>query len=263
VAGYTIQISTVNTFATLANTGSPVASTYTPAVDLPKNKLLYWRVQTRGTNGPSAWSEVRSFTSANSPTTAVLVAPALGSLNTNYTPLFKWSAVTLPLGTTFQYYHVQVDDNSDFSSPEINDTSITNRLTVQFQVVTPLAHNTKFYWRVQAMNTDNEVSNWSPVWTVRTIADAPTLLAPATGTPAGTLKPTFTWNAPSGPIAGYTIQVAASPTFATLLVNSTTVDPTYTRLTSLPATKTLYWRVKVNGPNGPSAWSTVFSFTTP
>ena len=93
--------------------------------------------------------------------------------------------------------------------------------------------------------------------------DAPILLTPANGTPAGTLKPVLDWDVPVGPVTNYTIQVATSSTFGTLLVNSTTVDSTYTRLTNFPAGKTLYWRVKANGPNGPSAWSPTFSFTTP
>ena len=66
---YTIQISKNNTFTQIVQTGNPVTSSYVPTADLPKNLPLFWRVQTKGANGPSAWSEVRSFFSANSPTT--------------------------------------------------------------------------------------------------------------------------------------------------------------------------------------------------
>jgi hypothetical protein len=191
-----------------------------------------------------------------------LSLPALNALNTNYTPLFKWSAVIIYAPATFQYYQLQVDDNSDFSSPTINNTTITDRLVTQFQVVTPLAHNTKFYWRVLAFNNLGQYST-SAVRTFRTIIDAPILQTPGNGTPAGTLKPVFAWDAPLGPITSYTIQVATSASFGTLLVNSTTVDSTYARLTNFPAGRTLYWRVRANGANGPSAWSTTFSFITP
>jgi hypothetical protein len=218
-----------------------------------------------GANGPSAWTLGPSFLSANSPTTPTLSLPALNALNTNYTPLFKWSAVTLSAPTIFKHYQLQVDDNVDFSSLVIDDISITDRLIVQFQVVAPLAHNTKFFWRVRAVNMDGEMSNWSAVRYFRTIVDAPVLSSPSNGAPAGSLKPVFDWNDASGPgaITNYTIQVSASPTFSTLLVNKSAVSSTYTQLTNLPAGKTLYWRVRVNGANGPSAWCIVFSFTTP
>jgi predicted phage tail protein len=173
--------------------------------------------------------------------------------------------VTLPAGTTFKNYQLQVDDNADFSSPVIDNISITNRTTVQFQTSIPLAQNTKFYWRVKAFNTDDEESNWSTVWTIRTVVSAPTLLTPANASPAGSLKPVLDWQDASGPgtITNYTIQISTSPTFGTLLVSSTTVNSTYTPIKNLPAGKTIYWRVRVNGANGPSAWSTVFNFTTP
>jgi len=264
LTGYTIQISKNNTFTMIVHTGNPLNSEYTPTADLPKNLPLFWRVQSKGANGPSAWSEVRSFNSANSPTTPALSLPASNALITNYLPLFKWSVVTLPVGTTFQRYQLQVDDNADFSSPVLDDTSVTDRLIVQFQTIAPLPHNTKFYWRVRAVNTDNEVSNWSAVKYFRTMVTAPTLLTPTdASTVAGDLTPTFDWMDATGPgaITGYTIQVSTSPTFSSNLVNATTPLSTYTPIANLPANTTLYWRVRINGVNGPSYWSSSFSLT--
>jgi hypothetical protein len=131
-------------------------------------------------------------------------------------------------------------------------------------VVTPLADNTRFYWRVRAVNTDDEVGNWSAVWYFRTVILPPTLSTPLDGATAVSRKPVFDWDVPEGPgaITSYIIQVSASPTFGTLLVSSTTVNSAYTPLTSLPANKMLYWRVKANGANGPSLWSPTFDFTT-
>jgi hypothetical protein len=94
--------------------------------------------------------------------------------------------------------------------------------------------------------------------------DTPVLLSPVNGSPAGTRKPIFDWEDASGPgvITSYTIQVSTSPTFGSFLLNKNVPSSTYTMLVNLPAAKTLYWRVRVNGANGPSAW-TVFSFSTP
>ena len=59
--GYTIQISSNNTFTSLVVTGNPSSSTFKPGSNLPAAKTLYWRVRSTGTYGPSAWSAVRSI----------------------------------------------------------------------------------------------------------------------------------------------------------------------------------------------------------
>jgi hypothetical protein len=63
-------------------------------------------------------------------------------------------------------------------------------------------------------------------------------------------------------IKSYTIQVSTNASFSTLLLNTTTPNSFYTMTKNLPAGKVLYWRVRVNGDNGPSAWTTT-QYTTP
>jgi hypothetical protein len=92
--------------------------------------------------------------------------------------------------------------------------------------------------------------------------NAPTLLTPANASNPGTLLPTFTWSAVTGATT-YNLQVAKNNTFTQIVLNKTVAVPTYTATTNLLAATTYYWRVKVNGPYGPSAWSATFSFTTP
>jgi hypothetical protein len=64
VTGYTIQVSKNNLFSSLVVNTSPAGtlSAYTPTVNLPTGVMLYWRVRSRGTNGPGAWSAVFTFT---------------------------------------------------------------------------------------------------------------------------------------------------------------------------------------------------------
>ena len=264
VTGYTIQISKNNTFTQVVHTGNPVSSEYAPTVDMPKNLPLFWHVQAKGANGPSAWSAVRSFNSANSPSTPTPSLPAANALSTNYTPLFKWSVVTLPASTAFKNYHLQVDDSPDFASPVVNDSSITDLLTTQFQVDTPLAHNIQYFWRVRALNTDNEVSNWSSVRTLRTLVDAPALVSPANGFNALTLRPSFDWSPPTGTatISGYTIQVSKNNTFTQIVHTGTPTTSEYTTTVDLPKNLPLFWRVQTRGSNGPSSWSDVRSFNS-
>jgi hypothetical protein len=179
--GYTIQFSTSPTFSTIGHTGSPVASTYTPTVDLPKGKL-YWRVQTRAVNGPSAWSsEWRWYQGPYPPAAPVLSLPANGSLTTDYTPTLKWVAVTIPAGApTFTHYQVQVDDNSDFSSLVMDDTTITDRLIVQLDTIA-LVENKTYYWRVRAVDSLPENGVWSAVRKFSTAVLPPLLNMPVNG----------------------------------------------------------------------------------
>ncbi len=65
VTGYSIQISKNTSFTSLVGTYSVTSPTYTPTANLPANIPLYWRVQSKGTNGPSAWSEVWSLNIKN------------------------------------------------------------------------------------------------------------------------------------------------------------------------------------------------------
>jgi glycoside hydrolase-like protein len=58
---YTIQVSLFDNFSSNLISAAVVPSAYTPGVDLPRGAALYWRVRANGANGPSLWSEVRSF----------------------------------------------------------------------------------------------------------------------------------------------------------------------------------------------------------
>jgi len=262
--GYSIQVSTSSTFSVIVHNASVQAgvTTYTPGINLPAGKLLYWRVRANGSNGSSLWVS-RSFTSPMPPSVPLLLLPAKDSLNQNYTPLLEWSIVTVTAPATFARYQIQVDDDPLFASPLVDNTSFTRATQNQF-ITPPLAQNTRFYWRVLAYNTLGQFS-MSAVSSFRTQVDAPALLAPVNEAKLTTLTPAFDWQDATGPgaISGYTIQISASPAFTGLIVNTTTTTSTYTRTVSLPAGKMLYWRVRVNGVNGPSEWSSVFVFTTP
>jgi Zn-dependent metalloprotease len=267
-SGYKLVISKKADLSDPIRSVSVVNSEYLPTSDLPANMVLYWRVRATGPNGPSLWSVKRSFTTGNPPSVPALVLPANNALVKIYTPLVDWRDSTLPIDTTFRYYELQVDDNNDFSTPTIAITTTDDVITESsYTPLSDLASNTRYYWRVRAINDVagvDHVSSWSKVFSFRTVILPPTLLSPANLSTVGDLKPVFDWNDASGPgaITNYIIQVSASPTFDVLLINSNPVDSTYTPGTNLPAGKTLYWRVRVNGANGPSTWS-IFQFTTP
>jgi hypothetical protein len=257
--GYTIQISRNVGFTQVVGTYPVVPSTYTPAADLPANMTLYWRVQSRGANGPSVWSGARSFHTANPPGIPALLLPANDALTTDYTPRLDWGAVTLPVGVTFGHYQVQVADNATFTAPVVDESGLSDRLVHETTPVTDLNANTKYYWRVRSYNVAGEYSAWSLVRTFRTAIAPPTLLTPTDGAFTTNRRPAFDWADMAG-ASGYTIQVSKNSTFTSIVVNKTVVLSTFTPTVDLPI-GTLYWRVKANGVNGPSLWSTFWGFS--
>jgi hypothetical protein len=255
--GYTIQISKNSSFTPLVTGVQVTPATYTPTKDLPVGTTLYWRVQSRGTNGPSAWSAVRTVNTANPPSIPTLLNPVSNALTTDYTPLLDWAVVTVPPGTTFNYYQIQVANNAAFTSPTVDTGAgfLTNKDVHEYTPETDLNANTKYYWRVRSYNTAGEYSAWSLVRILRTAILPPTLLTPADGEPTTNRKPIFDWRDVAG-ASSYTIQVSTNSSFTTLTVNATVVPSTYTPTISLPV-GTFYWRVKSNGVNGPSLWTTM------
>jgi hypothetical protein len=270
--GYTVEGSTVVNFSTKAFTTTTSNTTYTHTADLAANKQYYWRVKANGPNGPSLYSEVRTFTTGNPPSVPILSTPANNALVTTLTPLLDWSNATVPAGSpAFHGYEVQIAGNNTFT------TGLTNisvpGLTSNSQVAAPvLLNGATYYWHVRSVNVgmdgvggneDDHVSGWSLVRSLRVPFAPPTLSLPLTGAIGLPLKPAFSWSAISGATT-YTLQVSKVPTFATLAVNKTITAPatTYTPTVNLTANTLYYWRVRVNGPYGPGMWSTTFTFTT-
>lgn len=258
---YTIQISTKDNFSVVNISANVSSSTFTPTINLAADTLYYWRVRANAVNGPSAFSTIQSFTTGNPPSIPNLTAPANNALVTNYTPLLNWSNSILPAGTTFDHYQVQIATDAAFTSLVLDINTGAGDITAsEYSPATDLAANTKFYWRVRAVNSDLEYSAWSVSRYFRTALLSPTLVAPADLAVLTHSRPAFDWDDVAG-ASSYTIQVSRNPDFTQLVVNKTVATSTYTPTANLPLNIPLYWRVRANGTNGPSLWSETREFT--
>ena len=115
-SGYILQVSKVATFKTRVLNITTTANSYTSTLDLAANTQYFWQVQTKAANGPSLPSQVLTFTTGKSPTTPTLVSPANKASVSGTTPLLAWKKSSLPAGTLFAYYEVQVATRADFAS---------------------------------------------------------------------------------------------------------------------------------------------------
>jgi hypothetical protein len=76
---------------------------------------------------------------------------------------FNWTFADVNVGDTQKDYQIQVDNNSDFSSPLINVISYDNnsQMFVNDPPTHPLlAWNTVYYWRVQVWDSAGNPSGW-------------------------------------------------------------------------------------------------------
>lgn len=257
--GYNLQVSTEAAFTSLLLNRFTRSTSLT--ITLPAGRILFWRARAYLGWSFGPWSEIRSFQTPNPPGAPTLLAPVNNALLTDATPHLDWSQARLPRNAAFGHYHLQVDDHADFSSPVV-DVNIGSLDESEYSIPAPLDPNTIYYWRVRAWNMAGEYSAWSPANFFREAILPPALLSPIGGIAAGSRKPLFEWM-PSPGAASYTIQLSANNSFTSLYVNVTVTDASYLPPVNLPAGKTFFWRVRVNGPNGPSAWSVIETFVTP
>lgn len=256
---YYISVSTVPTFASLVfPTAATTESTYTPTVNLPEGKTLYWRVRSYSTLGYGAYSEVSNFVSADAPTTPTLTKPTTNTV-VSVTPTLEWTASLAPVP---DHYEVEISKNSlaTFENGIVHENRNIKALT--YTVTNPLPTGNLYYWRVRAVTSNGITSAWSAIRTMKTLASAPQLASPGNGASVNALRPVLDWSDISN-ATGYQVQASITTTFSTLLINAATTSSTYTHTTDLPKNKTIYWRVYAKSLGGNSAWSSIHSFITP
>lgn len=125
---------------------------------LPDGSLIVNTVTETVSFDEAAYSGPYTSTSSATVTCIKPAAPSLstpvnGSSTCDRTPHFSWSSVN---GATS--YRIQVDDNSSFSSPEI-DTTTSNP---EYTPASALSPGT-YYWHVQASNLCGD-GQWSVTW---------------------------------------------------------------------------------------------------
>ncbi len=169
-SGYTLQIARNSTFTSLVGTYTRTAAQtdYTPTVNLPAYTVLYWRVRANSpTHGPGNWSGAW-FTTPNPPSTPTLLSPANGAVLADHNPLLDWSTSTLPAGTEFDHYRLQVCYDIECSAV-VYDTEVHTLANSSYDFgATSLDAGVYYYWRVRAENRAGAISAWSAVRMFRT-----------------------------------------------------------------------------------------------
>ncbi|MEW5767449.1 MAG: Ig-like domain-containing protein [bacterium] len=225
--------------------GSSMTPTMLP--DIGSGRTFFWRVMARDCAGnESTWSNIWAVRiDPNCDAAPSLVSPDNGSWTNDNTPYFDWS------DEDDATYTLQVDNNVDFSSPEINQSG----LTTSSYVLTNLLRDGTYYWRVKSTDTAGNSCGWSSdVWLLNIDVritepiNVPLLVTPADNDCISDTTPVFDWQGigdKSAPVV-YTIQVVKdSADFSspeTMLIN-------VSELSWYSEVKQTIWPADVNNDN--------------
>ncbi len=250
-AKYQIQIADSES----ALEGSPAVAvsdtSYTPASALTNLQTHYWRVRAVGEGQAGNWSTAYSLRVEWGAVSGL--SPDDGSSTTTTTPTFSWDAVD---GAAMYQIQIAGRESALGGSPlideEVSDTSYTPTAA--------LANLQKHYWRVRAVDGEEQAGGWSETQTVQVTWGTVSGL-PDDGSRTTTTTPTFSWGAVDG-AAKYQIQIADSE--SALVGNSLTVDEevsgtSYKPASALTNLQTHHWRVRaVDGEGQAGGWRRSF-----
>jgi hypothetical protein len=153
---YKLQIATDTSFISLVIDDSTLIDTMYQVSSLQNSSIYYWRVSAKNGNGSSPYSSTWNFTT---PLTApTLIFPANESIDQQRILTFSWSQ-----SSGAKNYHLQVSDDSLFTTFIINDSSLISAS----RLVGPLQGLTTFYWRVKSKNS-GDISPWSEIFKLTT-----------------------------------------------------------------------------------------------
>ncbi len=232
---YTLQISLYSNFSTYASY-STTSTSYTLTSDLKQNRTYYWRLKAEGAADES-WTTTRTFYTPDPPDVPTLVSPVTNKLLTDTTPTLKWSDADI----TVDKYELQVATNSGFTKNLQTFTFDSDVLSYTF--LTELNTDTDYYyWRVRALNVEEEASSWAAYRYFTYRLPAPELVAPLDNTKVTTTKPKLDWDDVDY-VDYYIVEVSKSSSFSTIYEKETTTQTYFTMTKSIPSGTTMYWRV--------------------
>jgi len=247
---------------------------------LDNDHHYYWRVRALDGANTGPYSIPASFEIFTPLVvgTPIAISPLNGTvagINQPDLTIENASIIGTPLSTTYRF---ELSTDHSFSNIVHSATASSGSTTTTVQTG-PLAWNTQYHWRSQAIVNGKEgvvEGTWSDAQTFQTASQpvtlgTPTPISPINSTLVSSTTPTFTVvnGTVDGPSAAITIffQVGTDPDVNTVIASfEQSASPTgTTAVTSptLPSDTILYWRVTARNGTEASNWSTSYDFRTP
>jgi len=289
-SGYRVQVSAGSGFTSTVFDESGISSTQRTVSGLNYDTAYYWRVRAVNSSGSSSWSQVWSFTTLSDdagtvPSAPQLSTPSNGSTGISLSPTLGWNSADGASG-----YRVQVSAGSGFTSTVFDESGISSTQ----RTVSGLNHESTYYWRVRAVNS-NGISSWSSSRSFTTESSGsdgggsggdegdgsgddggsddgdgeddkgnngkgPGKFTPASGEKNVGKKTKFEWESVED-AESYTLEVTSAETSETYLIEEIT-DTTYTIEQDLRPNTSYTWRVRAVRNGQATDWSDPWDFTT-
>ncbi|MCJ7552803.1 MAG: T9SS type A sorting domain-containing protein [Ignavibacteriaceae bacterium] len=212
----------------------------------------FWRVTALNNSGYSSdTSSTFSFTTKLSTTTLIL--PENNSTDVSLIPSLSWSAVA-----GADKYKLEVNTQYDFAGIIIFDGDTVGLSSKQ---IGGLTDNTKYYWRVTALNNSGNSSDTSSTFDFTT--NQSVLSSVSDGATAVSTSPTLSWDKTTG-ASTYRLEVNTESDFTgTIVFDNAAIADTFQAISGLSNNTTYYWRVTArSNVLLKTNTSTVYSFTT-
>src|SRR6267143_2172689 len=252
---YRVQLAADSLFGSIVLDDSTVTATSRQIGPLSVNTLYYWRVNAKNSAGTSAYSSAWNFTTLIPPPPApALLSPGNNATGQATTLTCRWNS-----SSGAAKYRYQLATDSGFVNKAVDDSTLTDTT----RAVANLANSTTYFWRVRASNGAGSGA-YSSAWKFTTIValpSSPALAAPVNGAACQSTALTLTWTAAPRAVQ-YRVQVALDSSFATKILDDSTVTTLSRQLTSLTGGTKYFWRVASSNAAGSSPYSAVWAFGT-
>ncbi len=240
-------------------------------ISLTELQAYYWQVTVTDSHNASTSSAVFSFIWNNTnqiPPAPVIISPLTGSEVITLTPDLKLSTVVDLDGDSVNYI-IQLDKVSTFDSLDKVETKfLVDNLLAEQQWLTPaLKDNTRYYWRVKAVDARLAETNWlNAEFFVNTKNDPPSV--PVIKNPGDTswvssLTPRLALSRAididNDPLT-YEIELYVDKLMTQLVAKTARGNPEW-MLSMLSDNSWYYWRARAVDDNGlASGWTVLSSF---
>jgi hypothetical protein len=227
---------------------------------LEAGKTYSWRVRSRSSLGPSAWSKTETFRTIASAVVAekpILSWPVKGAVVYTNSPTLSWFLNSSSAGLTFQLSY----STSSSMTGAVNFNGITTT-SYELKNLTPGA---TYYWQVRSFDgmvysAPSETGSF--VVFAGNAAVVPLAGSPIGGVLVGDIQPVLSWFTPvSGDVQSYIVEYSKKPDMSDPL--SLEVKSNSVRLEKLKSGSPYYWRVlSLNSRGERSAFSETETFST-
>jgi len=247
---YSVFLREINDDWIIVDRRVSISETY--IYDLDPGKTYLWYISAHSDCGWMGDSPGWSFTTVcPKPNEPSLINPSNGAQDKTQPVNFDWSDVS-----GADQYRIQVDNNSDFGSPEID----VGR-PYSYYGISGLVDGTKYYWRVRAHNSCGW-GNWSTQWNFTTacpVPGTPSLASPSNGANNLNQPIQLDWVNVSG-ADKYQVQIDNNSNFSSP-ERDLERSSSYYNVSGLADGMIFYWHVRAHNSCGWGDWSGTRNFT--